>query len=404
MYSFLSKCKSISRAFFQKKIVAPRCNNLNFVCINSLELGNFVPENNDVSGMNYDFYSKMLENWYEEHRRDLPWRRSSDPYIIWISEVILQQTRVVQGLDYFNRFVARFPDVRSLAAASEDEVLKYWQGLGYYSRARNLLEAARMVCRDFGGIFPRTYEGVRSLKGVGDYTAAAIVSFAYDLPYPVLDGNVYRVLARLFALPTPIDSTQGKKEFAELAALLLDREHPGLYNQAIMELGALQCVPHQPNCSLCPLNKKCMAYATGEVSAFPVKQQKTKSRPRYFHYLHIVCGNDTYLQRREGKDIWRGLYQFPLIETHSPSDFSELQQSDAFRCLLSDCGRLEISLAQRDVKHVLSHQTLYASFYYIKVERESEALREYLRVPLSGLENYAFPRLILRYLQASAML
>ena len=352
--------------------------------------------------MNYDFYSKSLVNWYKEHRRDLPWRRSSDPYIIWISEIILQQTRVAQGLDYFNRFVARFPDVRALAVASEDEVLRYWQGLGYYSRARNLLEAARTICRDFDGIFPRTYNEVRSLKGIGDYTAAAIVSFAYDLPYPVLDGNVYRVLARLFALSTPIDSAQGKKEFAELAALLLDKEHPGLHNQAIMELGALQCVPRQPDCSLCPLMDKCMAYAAGEVSAYPVKQQKLKTRPRYFHYLHIVCGNNTYIQRREGKDIWQGLYQLPLIETDTPADFSELQQTDAFRRLLSDCGRMEISVVLRDIKHVLSHQTLYASFYYIKVEREGKTLNEYLRIPLSYLENYAFPRLILRYFQAAA--
>ena len=352
--------------------------------------------------MDYDFYSKSLVNWYKEHRRDLPWRRSSDPYIIWISEIILQQTRVAQGLDYFNRFVARFPDVRALAAASEDEVLRYWQGLGYYSRARNLLEAARTICRDFDGIFPRTYNEVRSLKGIGDYTAAAIVSFAYDLPYPVLDGNVYRVLARLFALSTPIDSAQGKKEFAELAGLLLDKEHPGLHNQAIMELGALQCVPRQPDCSLCPLMDRCMAYAAGEVSVYPVKQQKLKTRPRYFHYLHIVCGNDTYIQRREGKDIWQGLYQLPLIETDAPADFSELQQTDAFRRLLSDCGRMEISVVLRDIKHVLSHQTLYASFYYIKVEREGKSLNEYLRIPLSCLENYAFPRLILRYFQATA--
>ena len=352
--------------------------------------------------MDYDFYSKSLVNWYKEHRRDLPWRRSSDPYIIWISEIILQQTRVAQGLDYFNRFIARFPDVRALAAASEDEVLRYWQGLGYYSRARNLLEAARTICRDFGGIFPRTYNEVRSLKGIGDYTAAAIVSFAYNLPYPVLDGNVYRVLARLFALSTPIDSTRGKKEFAELAGLLLDKEHPGLHNQAIMELGALQCVPRQPDCSLCPLMDRCMAYAAGEMAVYPVKQQKLKTRPRYFHYLHIVCGNDTYIQRREGKDIWQGLYQLPLIETDAPADFSELQQTDAFRRLLSDCGRMEISVAQQNLKHVLSHQILFTSFYYIKVEREGKSLREYLRVPLFCLENYAFPRLILRYFQATA--
>lgn len=352
--------------------------------------------------MDYDFYSKSLVNWYKEHRRDLPWRRSSDPYIIWISEIILQQTRVAQGLDYFNRFIARFPDVRALAVASEDEVLRYWQGLGYYSRARNLLEAARTICRDFGGIFPRTYNEVRSLKGIGDYTAAAIVSFAYDLPYPVLDGNVYRVLARLFALSTPIDSAQGKKEFTELAALLLDKKHPGLHNQAIMELGALQCVPRQPDCSFCPLMDRCMAYAAGEMAVYPVKQQKLKTRPRYFHYLHIVCGNDTYIQRREGKDIWQGLYQLPLIETDAPADFSELQQTDAFHRLLSDCGRMEISVVLRDIKHVLSHQTLYASFYYIKVEREGKFLSEYLRIPLSCLENYAFPRLILRYFQAAA--
>ena len=223
-------------------------------------------------------FAGKLIGWYGVNKRDLPWRGTKDPYRIWISEIILQQTRVAQGYDYFMRFIRRFPDVRSLAEADEDEVMRYWQGLGYYSRARNLHEAARSM----KGVFPDTYAGVRALKGVGDYTAAAICSIAYDMPYAVVDGNVYRVLARYFDMDVPIDSTEGKKAFAALAQELMDKQHAGTYNQAIMDFGALQCVPQAPDCPSCPLADTCQAYARGRVAVLPVKQHKPKVSDRYF--------------------------------------------------------------------------------------------------------------------------
>ena len=232
--------------------------------------------------------SRLLRGWYRIHKRELPWRESSDPYVIWISEIILQQTRVAQGMDYFLRFTGRFPDVASLASAEEDEVLKYWQGLGYYSRARNLHAAAKDIMERFGGVFPERYEDVISLKGVGEYTAAAIVSFVWGRPYPVVDGNVFRVLSRLFAVDIPIDTAKGKKAFAELAGLVMDPRHAGQHNQAMMELGALQCVPQNPDCEACPLKGRCAAYGAGEVQAYPVKRAKARTRDRYFHYLYII--------------------------------------------------------------------------------------------------------------------
>lgn len=225
------------------------------------------------------------------------------------------------GIGVFLRFTERFPDVASLAAAEEDEVLKYWQGLGYYSRARNLHAAAKSIMERFNGVFPENYKEVLSLKGIGEYTAAAIVSFAWNQPCPVVDGNVYRVLSRLFAVDTPIDTTKGKKQFAELAGMILDPKNAGTHNQAIMELGALQCVPQNPDCGVCPLKDKCMAFASGNVQAYPVKQNKTKTRDRYFHYLYIIYKEQTWMNRRTGKDIWTGLYEFPLIETDHAMDF-----------------------------------------------------------------------------------
>ena len=233
----------------------------------------------------------ILLDWYAREGRDLPWRRTRDPYRIWLSEVILQQTRVAQGTEYYLRFTERFPDVASLAAAPEDEVLKLWQGLGYYSRARNLHAAARQVVERFGGRFPVALEEVRSLRGVGDYTAAAICSAAYDAPCAVVDGNVYRVLARLFDLDAPIDSTAGKRAFAELAQSQLDTAHPGRYNQAIMDFGALRCTPSSPRCEVCPLAGQCLALAAGTVAARPVKQGKTRVRDRWFNYLHVSSGD-----------------------------------------------------------------------------------------------------------------
>lgn len=342
--------------------------------------------------------SQPLIRWYEQNKRELPWRETKDPYIIWISEIILQQTRVVQGYDYFVRFVSRFPDVKALAEAPEDEVMKYWEGLGYYSRARNLHTAAKQIMSDFGGKFPDTYTGVLSLKGVGEYTAAAICSFSYDMPFAVLDGNVYRVLSRLFALETPIDSSVGKKQFSELAGILLDRKRAAIYNQAIMELGALQCMPRSPKCEGCPLSDKCMARARNEMEKYPVKQGKTVVKPRYFNYLHISFGDITWIHRRTANDIWRNLYEFVLIETDRDVTFEQLQENMFYRNLMDGVGRIELKGFPIVRKHVLSHRIIYARFYTLSIERELPETDDYIRVPAGHLSDYAFSRLTLDYL------
>lgn len=343
--------------------------------------------------------SQLLIEWYQNNKRDLPWRETTDPYIIWISEIILQQTRVAQGYDYFLRFTKRFPTIDSLAAAEEDEVLKYWQGLGYYSRARNLHATAKTIQQKYNGIFPSDHKEVLALKGIGEYTAAAIVSFAWNQSYPVVDGNVFRVLSRLFALDTPIDSTQGKKEFTALAQSLLNPQQPGLHNQAIMELGALQCLPQNPDCSVCPLVDHCLAYALHTVSDYPVKQNKTKTRDRYFHYFHIIYNGRTWLHRRSNKDIWKGLYEFPLIETKQAMDFSELQKSEAFHQLFQSIDQLNITVALPNVKHVLSHQVLYTTFYRVEIEQTNAALDHYINIACEEIGNYAVPRLVHIYLE-----
>lgn len=258
-----------------------------------------------------NIFSGTLLDWYAENKRDLPWRNTTDPYLIWISEIILQQTRVAQGYEYFLRFIKRFPDVASLAAASEDEVMKYWQGLGYYSRARNLHAAAKSM----KGTFPKNYAEVRALKGVGDYTAAAICSFAYDMPYAVVDGNVYRVLSRYFGIDIPIDSTEGKKTFTALAREMLDKSRPADYNQAIMDFGAVQCMPQSPNCLFCPLSGSCRALLEGKVQQLPVKQHRTKTTNRYFNYIYVRMGAHTLIHKRTENDIWKNLFELPLIET-----------------------------------------------------------------------------------------
>lgn len=337
--------------------------------------------------------SDILLSWFAREGRDLPWRRTRDPYRIWLSEVILQQTRVAQGLEYYLRFTERFPDIAALAAAPEDEVLKLWQGLGYYSRARNLHAAARQVMSRFGGVFPATYGEVRALPGVGDYTAAAVCSIVYDAPCAVLDGNVYRVLARLFDIGIPIDTTAGKRTFAELAQLQLDTSRPGLYNQAIMDFGALQCTPAQPRCGDCPLAGRCLALAAGTVGVRPVKQGRAKVRDRWFNYLHVTCGDRTLLRRRGGGDIWQGLYEFPMIETDRAADFSELTDSEEFRTVLGGVEwRLLRSVAMP--KHQLTHQTLHAVFHRFEIFSPVD----FPSVPTATLGDYAVPRLIDRYL------
>ena len=342
---------------------------------------------NDITG--------LLIDWYGKHYRDLPWRETTDPYRIWISEVILQQTRVAQGLDYYHRFIERFPDVRTLAEAPEDEVLRYWQGLGYYSRARNIHAAAKDVMSRFNGKFPDTYEDVRSLKGIGDYTAAAIVSFAYGLPYAAVDGNVYRWLARLFDIDTPIDSGGGKKYFAELAQSLLPEDKAGVFNQATMEFGALQCVPKSPDCPACPFTGRCLALANGTVEKRPVKKGKTEVRPRWFNYLVIRCGCEILIGQRTGKDIWQNLYEYPLIETVRPVEFPELQASEAFRQLFDGAGELTLRRTTIMPKHILSHRIIYTTFYEFEVGCFSAEMKSrYLVIQEKDLDRYAVSRLI----------
>ncbi len=337
--------------------------------------------------------------WYRENGRELPWRGSRDPYIVWVSEIILQQTRVAQGWDYFLRFTERFPDVAVLAGAAEDEVLRYWQGLGYYSRARNMHRAAQEIIEKFGGVFPTNYRDVLSLKGIGEYTAAAICSFCFDLPCAVVDGNVYRVLSRVFGVDTPIDSTEGKRFFRELAGELLDREHPGDYNQAIMDFGALQCMPGLPECTSCPLQEQCVARAEGRVRQLPVKQGKTTVFTRYFHYLHIHCNGEILLHRRGAKDIWQNLYEFPLLETPEETEPETLLAGEAFGRLFAGASGLKIGRISLPMKHQLSHRLLRVRFYEIETETLPSGLNGFLRVPEAQTGHYALPRIITLYLE-----
>lgn len=341
--------------------------------------------------------AQVLVRWYGENKRELPWRETRDPYRIWISEIILQQTRVVQGLEYYNRFMERFPDVQALAEADGDEVMKYWQGLGYYSRARNLHAAAKDIVRRFGGVFPDDYLDVLSLKGIGEYTAAAVCSFAWRQPYAVVDGNVYRVLARVFGIDTPIDSVAGKKFFAGLAQELLHREHPDLYNQAIMDFGAMQCVPKSPDCLFCPLRECCVAYSKGMVGALPVKEGKTIVKPRYFNYLHIRNKGVILLSQRREKDIWQNLYEYPLIETGQEMDFAGLQQTEEYLRLMEGTGDIQVLRMLEMPKHVLSHRIIYARFYELEISRFTANMDAYLKVREREEEKYAVSRLIELY-------
>jgi len=258
--------------------------------------------------------------WYLANKRDLPWRNTQDPYKIWISEIILQQTRVEQGISYYHKLTTAFPTIKHLAQADEEIVLKNWQGLGYYSRARNLHFAAKQIVNDFNNKFPNNYNDIISLKGVGEYTAAAIASFAFQLPYAVLDGNVFRLLSRLMGIDTPINSTKAKKEFSELAQSLMNTKHPDLYNQAIMEFGSQVCKPKKPKCNECPLQSSCFAFSKNKIQLLPVKPKKNKQKVMYFNYFYFRYQDKTFIQKRSENDIWKNLYQFPLIE--NTKDFS----------------------------------------------------------------------------------
>lgn len=343
-------------------------------------------------------FSKIILNWYQKNRRDLPWRHSSDPYVIWLSEIILQQTRVEQGLPYFERFLAAYPTIQDFAAAKEDDILHLWQGLGYYSRGRNMHLTALQIVNAHQGRFPTTYKELLQLKGVGQYTAAAIASFAYNEAVAVVDGNVYRLLARYFGIDTPIDSTAGKKEFWALAQSLIDPQQAGNYNQGTMEFGAIQCKPKNPDCSQCPLAESCIARIENKIVLLPVKQKKLASRNRYFDYL-LISDTDSnyYIQKREQKDIWQHLYEFPLLESDTATE--EQSRLAHIQNIVSEpFEHWEIRQISGWNKHLLSHQKILARFWHIHIQGRLAPQNSYQIVSKHSLNKFAFPQLINRYL------
>ena len=376
-------------------------------------------------------FANTIISWFRENGRALPWRETRDPYAIWLSEIILQQTRIAQGWEYWERFMAQYPTVVDLAAAHEDEVLKLWQGLGYYSRARNLHTAAKQIVAL--GHFPDTLEGIKQLKGVGDYTAAAIGSFAFDIPAAVVDGNVYRVLARYFGIDTPINSTQGKKEFAALAQSLLPSSKASVslssfspasdfqsslslvaaYNQAMMDFGAIQCTPQSPKCLLCPLAETCEAMRTNRVAELPVKQKTMKVKTRHLSYIYIRCKGETAIHRRGEGDIWQGLWE-PFNASDiaeacaSPSSAQASLSSTKFSTSLTKLSSFKKELAAdlhllnvdalqllaQDVKHVLTHRILFADFYLLETDAHPQLTDDYIWIKEEEIEDYGIPRLI----------
>jgi A/G-specific adenine glycosylase len=334
----------------------------------------------------------ILLQWFQENGRDLPWRQTRDPYAIWLSEIILQQTQVKQGWEYWERFMRRWPTVEALAAATEDEVLREWQGLGYYSRARNLHYAARQIVAR--GSFPNTIEDIKKLKGVGDYTAAAIGSIAFNLPVAVVDGNVYRVLSRYFGIDTPINTTEGKKLFATLAqeqllpALNREGMGAGLYNQAIMDFGAIQCTPKSPKCDDCPLMESCEAFRTNRIQELPVKLKTLKIRERHLIFIYIRYKGQTAIHRRGAGDIWQGLYE-PLSIDGGQLTVDNWAAQNHYPLSTANC-----QLLRKNVRHVLTHRILYADFYLWEPDKRPSLPSDYIWIPESDIDNYALPRLI----------
>lgn len=341
-------------------------------------------------------FHKILTVWYQQNKRDLPWRVNNDPYRVWVSEIILQQTRVDQGKEYFIRFIERFPDVASLSGAPENEVLKLWQGLGYYSRARNMHYAARQITNEFDGRFPRSHPELLRLKGVGHYTAAAIASISFGLPHAVIDGNVYRVLSRIFGIATPIDSTAGKNAFNELAHQLLDRSNPAIFNEAMMEFGALQCIPRNPDCKNCPFQSRCAAFAGNEITRLPVKSKRVKVRHRFFHYLYINYCEHFFMEKRGDHDIWQNLYQLPLIESANPLSIEELLTNHQFKTLLKG-PQVTINMMSNEVIHLLTHQKLHVRFIEITIQ-EPETNEGWIKIRPDEMADYPVPKLIDNFL------
>ncbi|MBN4070116.1 A/G-specific adenine glycosylase [Olleya sp. AH-315-F22] len=339
-------------------------------------------------------FTKILKHWYSEHKRELLWRETQNPYYIWLSEIIMQQTQIKQGLPYYEDFVANFPTVFDLAKAKESDVLKLWQGLGYYSRARNLHFSAKYIVTELNGEFPKTYNDLIKLKGVGDYTASAIASICYNEPTAVVDGNVYRVLSRYFGIETPINSTQGIKEFKLIAQSLLPKSNIGDYNQAVMEFGATQCKPKSPNCKTCPLKKKCIAFQLNRITELPLKINKTKVSNKYFNFLVFLSEDKkTILEQRVKKGIWRNLYQFPLIETKESLQYEKFKTNKDVVSYINGT-KCNLSLYnETEIVHKLSHQHLYTNFWILKVKK----------LPKNGIDivkikSYPVPVLISRFI------
>ena len=339
-------------------------------------------------------FSNQLIYWYLQNDRDLPWRKTKNPYFIWLSEIMLQQTRVNQGLSYYLTFTTEFPTVFDLANASESKVLKLWQGLGYYSRARNLHFSAKLIADELHGVFPNSYIEIKKLKGVGDYTASAISSICFNEPQAVVDGNVYRVLSRYFGISTPINSSKGIKEFKELAQTLIDYSQPGTHNQAIMDFGALHCKPQNPLCTTCPLNNSCIALKKKLTKELPVKEKKIKITKKYFNFLVFVSDeNKTLFEERVGKGIWQGLYQFPLIETENSVDLEGLKNESEFKRLINSSEEV-ILYNKKEIIHKLSHQHLYAKFWIVKVCKLNQKSIEW-----KNIDKYPTPVLIANFLK-----
>jgi A/G-specific adenine glycosylase len=351
--------------------------------------------------MKADFTQQLIQ-WNRDHNtRSMPWKGEKDPYKIWLSEIILQQTRVEQGLAYYHRFIAAFPTVKHLARAPEQKVFKLWEGLGYYTRCKNLIATAKFISKDLKGKFPVAYEDILALKGIGPYTAAAIASFAFQLPYAVVDGNVFRVLSRYFGISTPIDTTEGKKVYTQLAASLLDLEAPGLYNQAIMDFGAVICKPQQPLCSSCPQQKDCQAFQHNWIQQLPIKEKQLKKTTRWFYYFVVTIGDSVLIRKRGAKDIWENLHEFVLYESDEPLTLDKRTLGHMMKETFVK-GRVSVKSISAEFKQQLTHQTINGQFIHIDMAPGQPLPEGYESKKLAAIKKYAFPRFITAYLQQPA--
>ncbi len=341
-------------------------------------------------------------NWYDPEDRPMPWKSEKNPYLVWLSEIILQQTRVEQGLPYYNRFKNKYPTVDFLAAAPEDEIMKYWEGLGYYSRARNLHDSAKFIAKSLNGVFPKTYKDILTLKGVGPYTAAAIASFAFGLPHAVVDGNVYRVLSRIFGINDAIDGSAGKKKFESLAHELLDKKNPAEYNQAIIDFGAIHCSPKLPSCEKCPFNNRCFAFLNNQVDSFPVKSKKIQRKTRYFNYLVLNSSSQVLIRKRTQKDVWRNLYEFPIIESDSLIQLEELYQDSFFQTFVGK--NFKVLHFSKPVAQNLTHQKIISRFLELELENIVFSMEDsYKIVSRKELNKFAFSKNIDWYLKDNSL-